>query len=60
MRISKQVSGNARQRDNQKRQGRGEYEICDELGALRPPDLFNRRIYIALSGVGFIDTWTWL
>ncbi len=60
MRISKQVSGNARQRENQRRQGRGEFEICDEFNELRPPDLFNRRIFIELPGIGRIDTWTWL
>gem|GEM_PF-3559020 len=49
MRISKQISGNAKQRGNQRRLGRGEYENCDEHNGLKPSDLFDRRIFSSPS-----------
>ncbi len=60
MRISKEISGNAQERQTQARQGRGEYEICEEFGQLRPPDLFNRRIIHELPNGRLTDTGTQL
>lgn len=57
MRISKQISGNADQRDVASTQGRGEYEWC-ELTDYDPTReaLLNRRIFLSLPGGGAIDT----
>jgi hypothetical protein len=60
MRITKEISGNAQERQSQERQGRGEYEICEDFELLRPPDLFNRRILLELPNGRLVDTATQL
>jgi putative restriction endonuclease len=57
MRISKQISGNAVERDNASKQGRGEYEWCD-LTDNDPSwaTLHNRRIWLCLPGGIILDT----
>jgi len=57
MRISKQISGNAAEREERTRQGRGEYEWCD----LQPDDpskdeLLNRRILLRFPEGIILDT----
>ncbi len=57
MRISKQVSGNADQRDVASTQGRGEYEWCDFTPYDPTRDaLLDRRIWLSLPGDIRIDT----
>lgn len=57
MRISKEVSGNAQIRSEQSRQGRGEYELCENHGELTPRDLFDRRMLLQLPDDQSVNMW---
>lgn len=57
MRLSKQISGNAVERSDSGKQGRGEYEWCDLIPTDPPRDqLLDRRLYLKLAEDIVLDT----